>query len=611
MRYRLLPASLLLLQTLSFLHMQAGTRSDTTISYPRLPIAYPQSSLSQQPQPSRDRSVFRTVRADSTATGQFGLFQLTIDLAPVYSNPYDYDDIAVRCVFTGPQHQRDTVDGFYMQDFTLDTASGQLTPASTGSFKVRYSPRLPGTWSYSLFCITKEGEKTGGKGTFTCYPTSSPGFVRRNPSPYLAFDNGAPYIPIGENMGWAHSNTYRDYSRWVDRLAQNKGNFIRVWMPSWGLGLEWLKGRNGYGGLQQYKQQNAWYLDWLIDFCQQKGVYLMLSLDHHGQVSSKVDPNWNENPYNAANGGPCVNTWDFFTDQHSRHLIRNRFRYIVARYGYSRNILCWELFNEVDWTDDFAHHKTDVTAWHEEMAAWLSRLDVNRHLITTSYGMAANDPFSWKLPGLDFTQTHYYTDRPLDSVLSSGAIAYRTSYGKPTLNGEFGLSSDAKTLSSADPTGIYVHNSLWASLLSGAMGTALPWYWDNYIDPQNLYVHFDAIAKFAADIKFIKDGYKPITAQAAALRVYVLSSKDSTSLAGWLLNKNYNWQDVRYKGAPSPVTGSILVVPGIKDGKYMVTWSDCHTGLTTATGTVMVKDQVLRLACPDIKWDLALRIKRS
>ncbi len=157
-------------------------------------------------------------------------------------------------------------------------------------------------------------------------------------------------------------------------------------MPSWGLGLEWLKGNNGYEGLQRYKQQNAWYLG-LAD----RSLPAERSLPHAEPGPSRTgilegNPNWNENPYNAANGGPCIHTWDFFTDQRSRQLIRNRFRYIVARYGYSRNILCWELFNEVDWTDDFSRHKTDVTAWHEEMAAWLSRLDVNRHLVTTSYG---------------------------------------------------------------------------------------------------------------------------------------------------------------------------------------------------------------------------------
>lgn len=566
--------------------------------------------------------VFRKIQADSNRVGRFGLFQLTVDLAPVYSNPYDYGDIALRCVFTGPAGVRDTVDGFYMSDYTLDTISGALRPGGCGHFKVRYSPPQVGHWSYSLFCESRTGRKAGGKGTFDCYPASSPGFIRRNRSPYLSFDNDSAYIPIGENMGWARSNTYLDYHRWVSRLAANKGNFIRVWMPSWGLGLEWLKGRSGYNGLCQYQQQNAWYLDWLLGLCEEKGVYVMLSLDHHGQVSSKVDPNWNENPYNAANGGPCTHTWDFFTDPRARQLIKNRFRYIVARYGYSPNIMCWELFNEVDWTDEFPRHKADVSAWHEEMAAWLSRLDVHQHLVTTSYGMAVNDPSSWRLPGLDFTQTHYYTDKPLDSVLNEGNLSYRAAYEKPTLNGEFGLNSNAQALTAVDPQGIYVHNSLWATLLGGAMGPALPWYWDNYIDPQDLYLHFDAVAVFAAGIDFIKDGYLPVPARSVGpsdslsygsspLRVYVLRTKDSSGAAGWLLNKRYDWQYVRDNGAPPPVTGAMLVVPGMQNGEYKVSWLDCRTAATVSGDTVLVKDGVLRVGCPEIKWDKAIRIKKT
>ncbi len=84
----------------------------------------------------------------------------------------------------------------------------------------------------------------------------------------------------------------------------------------------------------------------------------------------------------------------------------------------------------------------------------------------------------------------------------------------------FGLSTNAQSLTASDPAGVYVHNSLWASLLGGALGTALPWYWDNYIDPQDLYVHFDAVAKFAAAIDFIKDGYMPAPAATTSSPAY-------------------------------------------------------------------------------------------
>ena len=583
--------------------------------------------------------VFAKVTPSGSVVAQFDLFELNIDLSAAYTNPYDYDDIDVSCQFISPDGRKDTADGFFMQDYSLEMLMGGLTPKGTGSFRVRYAPREPGKWQYRLSCTTRAGTTVGPMLTFECKASPLPGFIRRNKTPYLSFDNGAQYIPIGENMGWAKTNTYKDYSHWVGRLAANKGNFIRVWMPSWGLGLEWQNGRNGYSGLKHYRQDNAYYLDWLLEFCREKGVYIMLSLDHHGQVSSQVDPNWNENPYNAANGGPCVHTWDFFTNTTARQLIRNRFRYIMARYGYSSTIMSWELFNEVEWTDNFAQHKSEITAWHAEMANWLRSKDMNRHLITTSYASAINDPATWNLPSIDFTQTHYYVASPnLDSVLSSACQSYISSYGKPTLTGEFGLSGDAGNLAAIDPNGIYIHNSLWATLLGGGMGAGLPWYWDNYIDPQNLYTHFLALANFAAGLSFVKDNYSVMPAGEVRyaeesvsnegshgpneersvvagsvsipvkdrLTVSILRSADRSRIAGWILNKNYNWQYVKAHGIPDSVTGTSIVLTGIKNGQYKISWSDCHTGAIVSVSTMTVTNQQMRLSCPAVVWDLAV-----
>ena len=37
----------------------------------------------------------------------------------------------------------------------------------------------------------------------------------------------------------------------------------------------------------------------------------------------------------------------FFTDPEAKALFKQRLRYLVARYGAYRNLLAWELFNEV------------------------------------------------------------------------------------------------------------------------------------------------------------------------------------------------------------------------------------------------------------------------
>jgi hypothetical protein len=548
------------------------------------------------------RSIFLSVSATRGPVGRFGCFEVAVRLDPFYTNPYDYTEVALRCVFTGPGGRVDTVDGFYMTPCRIDTVTGKVSAGGDeGHFAVRYSPVVTGRWSYRLFCETRSGRKWGPEGRFTCVASGDAGFIRSNGSPYLSFANRQAFIPIGENMGWAQKNAYLDYRRWISRLSANGGNFIRVWMPAWGLGLEWRKGWGGYEGIGRYQQSNAALLDWLLDYCGQEHVYVMLSLDHHGQVSSRVDPNWNENPYNAVNGGPCEHTWDFFTDERARASIRNRFRYIVARYGYSSHLVCWELFNEVDWTDDFRGHRGDVASWHASMTAWLRRLDVNHHLITTSFGDARWDSLTWRLPGLDFTQTHYYTNKPLDSVLNAATARYLRVYGKPTLTGEFGLSTTGQGLAEADPDGTYIHNALWATLLSGAMGAGLPWYWDNYIDGRDLYSCFRGVASFARHLDLIGDEYTPaaVAVGPGSLRAYALRARDSSRLAVWMLN-----------GGHGADTGALLRATGMRDGKYAVSWWDCRTGVVAAVDTVWVKDGELRVVCPAIGWDKAMTAKR-
>lgn len=453
--------------------------------------------------------VFNSVTPNSNSVLKFDKFELSINLTASYSNAYDYNDIAVQCIFSAPSGRKDTVDGFYTQDYSLNTSNGSITPSGPGLFKLRYAPNETGNWSYVLSCKNAAGTTTQPAQSFACTASATAGFIRRNSSNYLGFDNGMQFIPLGQNECWQNSNVYNDYTNWLTKLAGNGGNFIRIWMSDWAFALEWKNGSNGFEGLKKYKQSSAFWLDWLLDYCRQKGIYLMLCINHHGQVSTTVNPEWSNNPYNASNGGPCSNTWDFFTNSTARDHIQNRLRYLVARYGYSVNIQSWELFNEVEWTDNFSAHKTEITDWHNLMAGYIKSKDVYKHLVTTSYAQDQYDAATWNLPNIDFTQTHYYVNAPnIESVLGAGAQSYLSQFGKPTINGEYGLSGDGNTTANNDPNGTHLHNSVWASTFSGAMGSGMTWWWDNYVEPKNLYYHYKPLSQVVSGISFKDDNYK-------------------------------------------------------------------------------------------------------
>lgn len=676
-----------------------------------------------------------------------GKLEMKLQVSGTWVNPYDYDEIRVACTFfSSAGDPPKTVDGFFMEDFNLNTQTGALTSAGPGSFRVRFSPDKPGTWGYQLSITTAAGTDTLPNNIFAVVPASddlNKGFIRKDQTNYLHFDDGTQYIPVGENIAWQMSNPYIDYQNWLTKLSDNDGNFFRLWQCSWGLGLEWKNGQSGYQGLRKYKQNNAFYTDWLLDFCAQKGIYIMYCLQYHGQVSTLVNPNWSDSPYNAVNGGPCANTWDFFTNTEAKNHTKNRYRYVLARWGYARNIMSWELFNEVGWTDQFEQRKDDISAWHEEMAAYLKAGDPNLHLVTTSYINEYNDPNTWNLPDIDFTQTHYYVETPyLERALVNGVRSYLNDYGKPTLNGEFGLSAGGANLGTIDPDGIYIHNSMWGSLFGGGLGTGMSWWWDNYIDPKNLYYHFapmSAVARVvplhatnmgpapasvsgvAADllltpsqgwgaisdtsltihpdgtvtsagaglgqflygsqwntqhrrppvfyanypvagqfrvrtgsetgqspkVTIYVDGVKVLEQNASvnqtytvnisagqhsikvdntgtdwitiasytftglgtALDAYVLKSESQNRVAGWVLNNQYNHQNVQATGIPPAASGGHLQVPGVANGSYMIKYYDCLTGSLLNTQAVAVDNGALSIALPDILWDMAFLVE--
>ncbi|MDP5170454.1 MAG: DUF5060 domain-containing protein [Bacteroidia bacterium] len=459
---------------------------------------------------SKAQPVILSLDVESNTVEQFGKFQANVSLSGTYTNPYDYDQVRVYCLFTGPNNEQIEVDGFFMEDYSLQD-NGSLRPEGEG-FKIRFSPNQPGTWTYQLSVQDVSGIASQPPGTFTVVPPGSDlakGIIKTGSSNYLEFANGDQYIPIGENMCWQNNNPYIDYRTWLDSLAAHGGNFFRLWHAHWGLGIEWKNNWNGFSGLRNYLQANARYQDWLYDYSAEKGIYVMLCLQHHGPVSTQVNPNWSDSPYNAANGGPCQNPWDFFTNSSAIAHTKNRFRYIVARWGYARSIMAWELFNEAEWTDNYEQYKIEVMEWHAEMAAYLKSIDPYGHLVTTSFAKEENDPLVWANADMDFTQTHHYVAAAnLERVLVTSSRSYLENFQKPTINGEFG-NGLSKTLSTADPGGIHIHNSLWASLMGGGLGTAMSWWWDIYIHPSDPYYHFGAIAKLAERIPFAKGNLSP------------------------------------------------------------------------------------------------------
>src|SRR5690606_5863104 len=95
---------------------------------------------------------------------------------------------------------------------------------------------------------------------------------------------------------------------------------------------------------------------------------------------------WQNHPYNSQNvGGTANSTTDFFTDFSSKLFYKQRMRYIIARWGYSPNILGYELMQEIDLFGGFwgFNGKNKVRTWYQEMIQYGRSLD-SKHLYVAS-----------------------------------------------------------------------------------------------------------------------------------------------------------------------------------------------------------------------------------
>ncbi len=442
--------------------------------------------------------------------------QRAFGLPPSYDNPFDPVEVDIAADFGTPSDGTVTVPGFYCVPYERSQGGGGeevLTPSGGGTFRVRFAPQGEvGTYGYAVTVTDSLGTREIGSGTFEVTASSKPGYVRRSESAplYFEFDSGDPYFAIGENICWPGAGGTYDYDAWLGALAAEGGNYLRLWLINeWNmLGLEHLERTPGDGnGLGRYDQEAAWRIDYILDLADELGCEALMCIDSFNSLdASGIYGQWDRFPYNAAWGGPCAAPEDFFTDAEAKRLFKQRLRYLVARWGYSTAVLAWEFWNEVDIVSNY--NSAAVAAWHQEMAQYLRSIDPWQHLITTSFANTAGDAAVDGLAEMDFVQSHNYGSHDIAAMVHQWTEQKIAAYGKPHYFGEFGTDWLGGG-NESDTDGIHLHNGLWLAMLSQSAGTAMLWWWDSYVHPNDLYYHFGAVAAYAADVHWPQENYQP------------------------------------------------------------------------------------------------------
>ncbi|HCN09984.1 MAG TPA: hypothetical protein DIT01_18820 [Lentisphaeria bacterium] len=426
---------------------------------------------------------------------QYDTLEYRMEVGGKWKNPYDPDQISLTANVTSASRTYG-YPGFYMLDFQRQFHGDVETwaPQPTAKpWRIRLTADEPGPLRCQLRVVNGRKRKTVALPRIEVVAGNKRGFLRTSQTDphYFQYDNGEGCFLIGHNLP-IYNNIGKAPDTILQRMADNGENCCRIWMSSDSLGIEW-EDRPG-----RYRQESAARLDHFMVTTERLGINVMLCLDTHQDFAGQ---GWLDNPYNKVNGGFCKKPQDWFTRKAAHKQYRKRLRYLVARWGYATNLLCWEFGNEFEgWPEA---DESTVIAWHQTMAPVLKALDPYKHLVTTSWWTHMGPEACWRIPEIDIVQTHVYTNN--DSSVADPVTNYTQAqwlyYEKPHMFSEFGVDSEGPPRTT-DPRGWCVHNSMWAAVAGGGASAAMPWWHSTYIDPLNLYFHFGALRRFVNDLPF-------------------------------------------------------------------------------------------------------------
>ncbi len=476
-------------------------------------IAGQRQTVIESPYRQSKPLAIRSVESESQSIPRFGVLDLRVKVEAHYNNPFDPSDFALDARVTPPIGDPYVIPGFLYRPMTRELAGAeeQIKPSGEAEWRVRFSPKIEGVHQVRVMAKDRTGSVSAEPLSISSTPAVRKGFVKvsAEDSRYFAFADGSSYWPIGTNMAWADTRGTYAYDEWLPKYANNGVNYGRLWLsPAWTtFGLEQLGKPSEGKGMGQFDLGNAWRLDYVLDLARKHDIQLLLCIESYNILrAGDAHPWWEKSPHNSDHGGPLRIPGDFWADERMDKLFKDKLRYLVARYGAYSNNFAWEFWNEVDLTSDFELPR--VRDWHRRMAQYLKGIDSYDHMVTTSAASTMGFRELDMLGELDYFQTHHYGGDP--ALTTAVQQSRKAGQGRPHYVGEIGADASGARPED-DPTGIQIHDPLWAAIGTGSSGSAMSWWWDSLIAPKDLYSLFAPVAAFVKDVQWPDENFKQTT----------------------------------------------------------------------------------------------------
>ncbi|HET6992308.1 MAG TPA: DUF5060 domain-containing protein, partial [Bacteroidia bacterium] len=186
------------------------------------------------------------------------------------------------------------VPAFYMQDAVPDEKLNKyVTTETEWPWRVRFAVPDTGNWQCTI--LTGENVQMSVPQfsgiSFQCI-ASPDGLLRSKNHGYInvaadqkhfQYTDGTPFFALGQNIAWADESIlhgyagsapayncgYYDVYHYMNNLADNGGNYVRIYMAHWSTGVEWEE-------LGVYAQDRACALDSMLRIAEERGLHIQL-----------------------------------------------------------------------------------------------------------------------------------------------------------------------------------------------------------------------------------------------------------------------------------------------------------------------------------------------
>ncbi len=510
----------------------------------------------------------------SPVVKRYEKFELQVDLRATFRNPYDPDEVDLWAEFTAPSGKSFHIWGFY-------------NPAWSAPWMVRFAPTETGTWRYVVKVRDGAGEAQSAEGQFRCTPSDHHGFVHIAPNRrYLQYADGTSFYGVGI---WYNDDFEGPGSGFItppalDRLHGLGMNFISFFpMPLETIGT----------GLGRYDPARAGRLDQLVEWCDERDMHISWNLVFHSHISEAVwgggNAQYRHNPYRQ-----IAPARDFFTSDQVWRYQEKLYRYILARWGYSRSIFLWFVVDEINGTEGW------IEGGHEGAEAWCRRMNDFFHehdpygrptTGTRSGAIGEWWPAGYRIFDVAAREIYETQGHPMPAggkpdLVNENPLRYSylnfatqtqalwNGFDKPAIIGECGWDHTYYEPGTPGYLATY-HNALWVSLANGTCATPFWWAYSPVVNDSVLNRQVRSFARFVRDIDFAGGDWQP-------------AKVEVTTGDGWAMRSDaltFGW-------AANPTSGMArerVTVHGLADGEYRVriyrTWRGRYLDPVTVAST--------------------------